>query len=113
MTIGRGPEILRIIYKYYQCFDLYHGIDLPFSVAGLLLPHGDKDNRRRVAEGAGIDLKQAKSLTPLPRQRHRAGSARQVLIRAVSPKPAIRGRPLRREARLSKTVALALNKEIT
>jgi hypothetical protein len=35
--------------------------------AGLLFAAAwRKDNRRRVAEGAGIDLKQAKSLTPLP-----------------------------------------------
>ncbi|MCE3241389.1 MAG: hypothetical protein K0Q83_1896 [Deltaproteobacteria bacterium] len=67
MTIGRGPEILRIVSKYYQCFDLCHGIDLPFVSRGLLFAAAwRKDNRRRVAEGAGIDLKQAKSLTPLP-----------------------------------------------
>jgi hypothetical protein len=67
VTIGRGPEILRIGSKYYQCFDLCHGIDLPFLSRGYCLPpHGDKENRRRVAEGAGSDLKQAKSLTPLP-----------------------------------------------
>ena len=33
--IGRGPEIMRIVSKYYQCFDLRDGIDLPFSVAGI------------------------------------------------------------------------------
>jgi catalase len=53
-----------------------------------LLPHGDKDNRRRVAEGAGIDLEQAKSLTPLPGN----GTGREVPGKYLN-KRSVRSRP--------------------
>jgi hypothetical protein len=63
VIIGRGPEIR----FQHRCFDVATALICRFlSRAYCLQPHGDKDYRRRVAEGAGIDLGQAKSLTPLP-----------------------------------------------
>jgi hypothetical protein len=63
VIIGRGPEIR----FQHRCFDVATALICRFLSRGnCLQPNGDKDNRRRVAEGAGIDFGQAKSLTPLP-----------------------------------------------